>query len=160
MTTEEKISYIIGVLNEIISDSKNIGELPTYDPEADSTTQPIYAPAYISAENITKKVNLKEYLKVAIGEVPSHTHDYSDINGIGDYKIISLDDDNDNVWKVIRLISDTSNDSFKILDEIMGFEDAAKTTYLRGIIISSGVSIPSDLRNKSKVFIIDEKINL
>ena len=155
MTTAEKLNYIITVLTEITDNSKNIGQLDVYNPNEDESEN--YVAIYSSIDGKTRRANINELFEILTGGVPPHTHKYNEVEGIGDYKTIAIEDDNGLNWRVERSMEDETNDSFKEDDKIAGFEDVAKTIYWEGLVLDSDISIPVDLTNTSKFLMINKK---
>ena len=115
----EKLRYLTSAIQQLLNNAKNIGELDEVS-ETD-TDQDLYAAIFIASSKITKRVNLRDYFNQEVGNIPNHTHTYSEVSGIGDYKDMATQDSNTNIWKVTRLMSDETNDAFKTGDWIEGF---------------------------------------
>lgn len=160
MNVNDRINYLTQVLSDLIYKSKNIGQLEAHDLSTGNPSNELFAAIYNPVNSKTKKINLVDFFKQEVGDIPHHVHSHLDITGIGDYKILALEDTNDLVWSARRLISDETDDSFKTDDYIKGFIDASKTTYISAIILDDNVSIPADLYDKTKVFIINEITNI
>lgn len=158
MTLNEKLNYIIQVLNQITNNSKNIGELEVYEPNNDESENLVAV--FSTIDGKTRRANINELFAILTGAVPPHTHSYNEINGLGAYKKIILEDSNLLEWKVERLSEDETDDSFKTNDEISGFIDVAKTTYYHGLVLVDGFIVPDDLEDKNKFFKIDKIIRI
>lgn len=158
MTINEKISQLVSIVNDLINNSKNIGQLEAHDPEYDPSDS--YIAIYNGATQETKKAAVDELLSILSGGVPAHEHSWTDVTGIGDFKMISIPDENEVVWWVLRSIDDETGDSFKLNDIVKGFEDVAKTTYIEGIVVGATAVIPDDLYDAAKFFITNKKISI
>ena len=156
MNDAEKIKYIISVLNELLQSSKNIGELETYPNDEDANE--VYVAVHINTTGKTLKINLNELLTIVGSEIVPHTHNYDEVDGIGDFKTIILEDINDLEWAVQRKISDITDDSFKTDDFVRGFTDVGKTSYKEGYILIDGFVMPTDLSDENKFFQTNSKI--
>lgn len=157
MNLNEKVKYLISLVTQLVDNAKSIGQLDTHDPSYNSSDS--YIAVYIGATQETKKTTLSQLMSDATPPpLPDLT--YEDIEGIGDFKTINIEDSNEVGWRVSRRIDDVSEDSFKQDDMVVGFEDLAKTTYIEGVVLSPTAILPADIRDRSKFFITREVINI
>lgn len=150
MTTNEKLNYIISVLTEIVSNSKDIGGLEIYVPNDDESENLVAV--YSTIDGKTRRANINELFELVTGSVPTHTHEFNEINGLGEYKTITLQDSNGLDWKVQRLMEAADSELFNINDEIKGFTDIGKTEYYHGIVLQNNINVPADLNDTNKFF--------
>lgn len=156
MSITERLKYLTNLVIELVAKTKNIGQLDTASSQ--EIEGDLFAPVYLDSTAETKKVNLKTYFQQEIGEVPGHTQSYSSIEGIGDFKEILIPDTNNYNWRVKRIITDETNDSFKENDILYGLNEDQSIYYEALVTTSGAIAIPADLEDKTKVFHINKKL--
>lgn len=160
MNTEEKLKYVIKILNELINDSKTIGDLPDYTPtNQDNLTT--FIGVYDSNTGKTLKVSITDMLAFAATvAVEDHVHEISDIGMLEAAINKTFIDINDNPWSVERNGNNFDFSTLLLEDKISGWTDSNKNTFVQGIILDEDIEIPTDIYDTNKFFITNKKIKL
>lgn len=158
---EDKINYIIQILNILVNQAKNIGVLVTYTLGSDDANS--YVAVYNSTSNDTKKVILEDLVADLAGKVTTvHSHVIADVIGLSEALAAAsfFTDPSGNKWSVTRNSGDYDYDTLLIYDHIAGWEDeATRLIWIEGIIMDANLTLPADIRT-TKVFITNEKMRI
>lgn len=156
---EDKINYIIQVLEIMLSKAKAIGALNDY--ELGTEDESAYLPVYLGNQSLTDKVSITDLIAhLAQEALSAHTHEIGDITDLAEALASPnfFTDVDGNKWGVIRRSNDYDYTSLQAYDKIEGWEDeTTKSTWLEGVVLNAGLSVPSELRDKSKFLITNEK---
>lgn len=158
---EDKINYIIQILNILVNQAKHIGVLVDYTLGSDDDNS--YVAIYNSASNDTLKFTIQDLIDaVATEAVGVHSHVIADITGLSEALSAAkfFTDPDGNKWSVTRNSGNYDFNSLLIYDHIQGWEDeTTRLIWLEGIIMDANITLPADLRT-TKFFITNEKIRL
>lgn len=157
MTTNQKLNYIIQVLNELVGKSKTIGDLPDYTPGSQDITT--FIGVYSSILKRTLKISIEDLLSAAANvAVGAHTHEINDVTSLGAALNPFFTDPTGNVWHVKRKVQNFDFSSLIETDIISGWEDdTTKTTWIEGVVLDATLILPADIYS-SKFFITTKKI--
>ena len=162
MTTNEKLNYIIRVLNEVLNDSKTIGDLGDYT--AGSADGNSFIAVYQANINTSLKVSITDLLTTAANvALEAHTHEIADVSGLQLAINSVFTDGAGNRWRVRRPdVNDFDYSRLIVDDLISGWVDetTTKAEFIEGLIIDPTLTLPADVNDPTKFFITNKKIKL
>lgn len=160
MTTDEKLNYVIQLLNEITAESKTIGDLNDYELGSDDDNA--FIGVFTPNTEDTLKFSVAEIVEyLASNAVDLHTHTIDQIENLGAALLNVYTDSNGSHWIVKRTVENYDFTVLLEMDKIEGWEDeSAPTRWIEGIVLDDTIVLPADIDDVNKFFITNEKLKV